>query len=272
MNTLIKDLIQQYLKYNLSEVIDYDKFNNYALVHHSSTIEGSTLSEIETRLLLDENITPKGKPLEHSLMTRDHYAALKYIAQEAESKKTIAPQFIQEINARVMKSTGAIYNTVFGPIDASKGMFRKGNVSAGGSYFVNYDKVEGLVKELSAKINSLLFQSNSALERLDVSFMAHFHLVTIHPFYDGNGRTSRLLMNYVQKISALPMSIVYKEDKADYFNALQETRQKDDVSIFKDFMYDQYEKYLREEIRKYQLILPDKDGNSDKGGGYSFIF
>lgn len=272
MNALIENLIKQYRGYNLSEVIDYDKFNDYAIVHHSSSIEGSTLSEIETRLLLEEDITPKGKPLEHSLMTKDHYAALKLIAQEGENKSIITPQFIQELNARIMKSTGAVYNTVFGTIDASKGMFRKGNVSAGGSYFVNYEKVEDLVGKLSDKINSRLQQSDSTLERLDVSFMAHFHLVSIHPFYDGNGRTSRLLMNYVQKICDLPLAIVHKEDKADYFNALQQTRKKDDFNIFKDFMYGQYEKYLKEEIRKYQEILPSDDQDLDKGGNYSFIF
>lgn len=272
MKNSIEKLIDQYAKYNLSEVINYDKFNSYAIVHHSSTIEGSTLTEIETQLLLDEDMTPKGKPLEHSLMTKDHYAALQFISQEANNKRSVTPQFIQEINAHVMKSTGAVYNTVFGAIDASKGMFRKGNVSAGGSYFVNYDKVEGLVKELAERLNVRLSESKSRIEKLEVSFMAHFNLVTIHPFYDGNGRTSRLLMNYIQKVSDLPLSIVFKEDKADYFNALQQTRKNDDITIFKNFMYAQYKKYLTVEIKKYQEILPNKNRNSDQGKGYSFMF
>lgn len=272
MKASIKDLIEQYKKYNLSEIIDYDKFNGYAIVHHSTTIEGSTLSEIETRLLLDENLTPKGKPLEHSLMTKDHYAALLFINQEAEKKRLVTPQFIQEINAHVMKSTGSVYNTVFGTIDASKGMLRKGNVSAGGTYFVNYDKVESLLKELCDKLNIRLSATNSTLDKLEASFIAHFNLVTIHPFYDGNGRTSRLLMNYIQKVNNLPLSIVYKEDKAEYFAALQETRKQDNIDIFKGFMFSQYEKYLKDEIKKYQEILPENEKKQGRGRGNPMLF
>ncbi len=272
MKDSVEKLVEQYEKYKLSEIIDYDKFNSYAIVHHSSSIEGSTLSEVETRLLLDENLTPKGKPLEHSLMIKDHFAALQFILQEAKDKRTLTPEFIQKINSYVMKSTGGIYNTVLGVIDASQGMFRKGNVSAGGTYFVNYDKVESLVKELCDKLNSLLASTDSRFEKLEASFTAHFHLVTIHPFYDGNGRTSRLLMNYIQKVSDLPLSIVYKEDKADYFTALDETRKQDNINIFKVFMFSQYEKFLKEEIKKYQEILPENDKKENRGQGYSMMF
>jgi Fic family protein len=61
----IKKIVEEYQSLNLHDVIDYDKFNQYAIVHHSSSIEGSTLTENETRLLLEEGVTPKGKPLEH---------------------------------------------------------------------------------------------------------------------------------------------------------------------------------------------------------------
>ncbi|MEO6328537.1 MAG: Fic family protein [Ginsengibacter sp.] len=53
------------------------------------------------------------------------------------------------------------------------------------------------------------------IEELNTSIDAHFDLVTLHPFYDGNGRTSRLLMNYLQLQANLPMAIVFKEDKAE---------------------------------------------------------
>ncbi|MGB2846045.1 MAG: cell filamentation protein Fic, partial [Saprospiraceae bacterium] len=65
----ILSLIDTYKSLGLTEVIDYNKFNYYAITHHSTVIEGSSLSETETRLLLDEDITPKGKPLTDSLMT-----------------------------------------------------------------------------------------------------------------------------------------------------------------------------------------------------------
>ena len=96
-----------------------------------------------------------------------------------------------------------------------------------------------------------------------------FDLVTIHPFYDGNGRTSRLLMNYLQSYFELPMGIVFKEDKAEYFESLQKTRQHEDISIFRRFMYSQYAKYLQQEIEKFEKI---NNSEKKKGNGYSLIF
>ena len=102
---------------------------------------------------------------------------------------------------------------------------------------------------------------------LNLSFDAHFDLVTIHPFYDGNGRCSRLLMNFIQHWYGLPLSIVFKEDKADYFQALIATRAKEDISIFRSFMYAQTAKQLTEEIRKYKELK-----NPGKGGRFSMVF
>jgi len=112
----ISILLSHYKELNLQEVLDHERFKEYAIVHHSSSIEGSTLTEVETRLLLEEDVTPKGKPLAHSLMVKDHYAALRYVLNAAIGKKAISIDFIQQINALVMKNTGSIYNTVFGEI------------------------------------------------------------------------------------------------------------------------------------------------------------
>ena len=261
-------LLEKFQSLNLSAIIDFDKFNWYAITHHSTTIEGSTLTEIETRLLLDEGITPAGKPLLHSLMVKDHYNALLYVIKQAAVKTTITPEFIQSINAAVMKQTGSVYQTVFGELDAAKGVFRKGNVSAGSTYFVGYDKVEGLMNKLCATLAEKMVAGISVTDKINICFDAHFDLVTIHPFYDGNGRTSRLLMNYLQLYFGLPMSIVFKEDKAAYFEALQQTRLKEDIAVFRTFMYGQYEKYLQVEIDKFEQM----DSEEGKSGGYSFVF
>jgi Fic family protein len=267
-NQTIISLIEKFQSLNLSAIIDFDKFNGYSITHHSTTIEGSTLTETETRLLLDEGITPAGKPLLHSLMVQDHYNALLFITGKVKDKVAFTPEFIQQINAAVMKQTGSIYQTVFGELDATKGVFRKGNVSAGNTYFVGYEKVEPLIKKLCDGINEKIIAANSITEKLQLCFDAHFDLVTIHPFYDGNGRTSRLLMNYLQLYFDLPLSIVFKEDKAAYFEALQETRKAEDISIFRTFMSAQYAKYLQQEIHKFEQS--DKAGG--KGKGYSLVF
>lgn len=264
----IISLIEKFQSLNLSTIINFDKFNGYAITHHSTTIEGSTLTETETRLLLDEGVTPAGKPLLHSLMVQDHYNALLFITQKAKGSTTVTPEFIQQINAAVMKQTGSIYQTVFGELDATKGVFRKGNVSAGSTYFVGYEKVEPLVNKLCNGINEKIIAANTLREKLNICFDAHFDLVTIHPFYDGNGRTSRLLMNYLQMYFNLPLSIVFKEDRAAYFEALLQTRKEEDISIFRSFMFTQYIKYLHQEINKFEEAQKDEG----KGKGYSFVF
>jgi Fic family protein len=187
-------------------------------------------------------------------MTLDHASALSFIIASAEKKKEITLAFIQEINAKVMAKTGKIYQTVFGELDSSKGIFRKGNVMAGSRYFPNFDKVESLTKKLCDTLATKINHTSVITDQLSLSFDAHFELVSIHPFYDGNGRTSRLLMNFVQHYYQLPMAVVFKEDKTEYIQALEDTRNKEDLTPFRNFMTQQYEKYLKQEIQNFKNI------------------
>ena len=267
----LEQIIAEYQSLRLDDVLDHKKFSEYALTHHSTTIEGSTLTEAETSLLLDEGITPKGKPLEHSLMVKDHDEALKFVLFSASTRQPVTIPFIQAINAKVLKSTGKTYNTPLGTVDAAKGEFRKGNVTAGGYYFPNYDKVERLTTQLVQHLQSEMAKDLSITEKIELSHAAHFDLVSIHPFYDGNGRTSRLLMNYIQAFYQLPLGIVHKEDRAEYFEALTEARKKEDINIFQEFMKSQYKKLLQKEIdeflkmKKGQSLLPKNRKNNDRG-------
>jgi Fic family protein len=263
----LQALINRYKSLGIDDVIDHEKFNLISIVHHSTKIEGSTLTEVEVQVLINEGLTPKGKPMHDSLMVTDHYAALLFTLNAAKEKKDITVNFIKEINALVLKSTGKTYNTVFGTIDAATGAFRKGNVSAGATYFPNYDKVETLTGQMAVTVNNLLKKTNSITEQLNLSFDTHFNLVSIHPFYDGNGRTSRLLMNYMQAYYNLPLAIVYSDAKAEYIQALIDTREKDDIQIFRDFMASEYAALLENEIKKFEEIAQPK-----KGKGFNLMF
>lgn len=246
-------LIAKYKALDLQNVIDHDKFNQYAIVHHSSGIEGSTLTETETRLLLEEGTTPKGKPLAHSLMVKDHFEALQFVLNSASEKHIIDVEFIQAINAKVMKSTG----------------------SAGGSYFVNFDKVVGYTERLVLRLKEQMEIENTIPEQLQLSFVAHFDLVSIHPFYDGNERTSRLLMNFIQAYFKLPLAIVYQEDKKDYYDALVASRKAENTVAFEAFMQEQYEKFLTLEMEQFEKDM-SKDLPQNKkhwpGSGFSIFF
>jgi len=175
--------------------------------------------------------------------------------------------FLQQIAGLVLKRTGSVYRTALGDVDATKGEFRKGNVAAGQTYFPNYDKVEKLTEELVRTVNGKMAEDPTLEEKLDLSFDAHFNLVSIHTFYDGNGRTSRLLMNYIQHYHGLPLAVVRSESKSGYINSLIEARKKQDIGIFRDFMASQYAAQLEQEIKRYKNAIEPK-----KGGGFRLLF
>lgn len=267
----IQKLLQVRDKYlELSRgVIDYDKFNYYSIVHHGTTIEGSTLTIGETFLLLDENLTPKNKPLLHTLMTVDHYNALQYVVELARSKKKLDVGEIRKISSLILKSTGSIISTMAGDFDSSKGEFRNTTVRAGNRSFMDYRKVPDKVEELLDHINKNIVQSTDFVENSLLAFDSHFQMVSIHPFADGNGRLSRLLMNYVQHYHAQPMTIVSNTDRQEYFDALEETRKNEDIDVFRNFMLNQSYKYFQKEI--LNLTKGQKQDKS-KGRGLSFLF
>lgn len=68
-------------------------------------------------------------------MVTDHFSALQFALKEAGNKRPVTVAFIQELNAMLIRNTGLVYNTVFGTVDATKGEFRKGKVTAGDTYF-----------------------------------------------------------------------------------------------------------------------------------------
>ncbi|MBN1253161.1 MAG: Fic family protein [Bacteroidales bacterium] len=256
-------IIKEYRELKIEDAIDYKKFNLFLITNHSTVIEGSSLSEIETQLLLDENITPKGKPLEHSLMTKDHYNALLFTLNLANNKTLITSNTLKEISSKIMKLTGAVYDTALRKVDVTKGNIRKMNVFAGKRSFPNYDKVPELLDNFCNNLNKMIYECEKKYKnQLELAFWAHFNLVSIHPFADGNGRLSRLIMNYVQEYFNLPLSIVFKEDKTDYLNALEAARNENNISLFYSFMFNQYNKYLSSEIDNYNKNTK----------GFSFLF
>lgn len=142
----------------------------------------------------------------------------------AKTSKPYTVDFLCELAAKVMRRTGSEYSTLGGNFDSSKGDLRRCNVSAGigGRSYLAFQKVPQATADFCQWLNNelvLVDRSNmAACYRL--SFEAHFRLVTIHPWVDGNGHTTRLLMNIVQRQLGLIPSIVTKEAKGEYIQAL----------------------------------------------------
>jgi Fic family protein len=229
--------------------------NEILISHHSTAIEGSSLTEDETRLLLTEGITAKGKPLQDHNMVHDHHQALLHTIRAAGRKEPLSVAMIQQLSAMVMKSTGGIVHAAAGTCDSSQGDFRKSMVYVGTRYFIHYQKVPGEVEKLIRQINEQMGQVQTPEEIYSLAFDAHFKLVGIHPFIDGNGRVSRLLMNYILTCHRQPLAIIFNRDRADYFQALELSRENDSLQPFREFMFEQQIKYFRQELNKLNQIL-----------------
>jgi Fic family protein len=249
----IEAATEKYKTLGLEEAIDYKKFYIYSLVTHSTAIEGSSLTEEETTLLFDEGLTAKGKPLLDHLMNEDLKNAYIYAMSEANKRTAITPDFFMGLNALIMSQTGGKHEAIGGSFDSSKGKFRKLSVFArGGESYMDYKKVSGAVDILCLELSKVLPDASTLQEKYNISFDAHLNLVTIHPWTDGNGRTSRLLMNYIQFCYGIVPSKVYKEDKADYIEALKQSQKTGNNIPFRNFMAQQHLKLLNDEICNFE--------------------
>ncbi len=255
LKDIIQRLLERHKELGISDQIDYEKFYLYSIITHSTAIEGSTVTEVEAQLLFDEGITAKGKPLIEQLMNLDLKAAYDYGHTWIKRHEDITVESLVTLAARVMARTGGEYNSLGGSFDASKGELRKLNVTAGagGRSYMNWMKVPVKLKAFCDELN----KCRKAVDKCDkaavyeLSFWAHYELVTIHPWADGNGRTSRLLMNLLQmEYDVLPTK-VFKEDKAEYIQALIDTREAEDTNIFINCMAKLHCEHLQQDIDQF---------------------
>ncbi|MBQ1605630.1 MAG: Fic family protein, partial [Bacteroidales bacterium] len=245
-NIALQTLIAQY-RDQTKNVLDLERLSMYAITYHSTAIEGSSLTESEVVNLLDINKPARNKDFRDNLMVFDHYNAMLFVHENALEKRKISEDFIKQISALVMKNTGKEYNTVYGSFDSGQGEYRLLNVHAGTRRFPDSTKVSSLMAEFVDYINAEM--SKKDVDPIMLAFDAHFRLVGIHPFADGNGRVSRLIMNYILAYYGLPMFMVCKQDRLKYIDALESARNSENMEPFYDFMYKQYIKFLKKEIK-----------------------
>ena len=252
----IEKALRTYRASGVEDQVNYQKFNLYSIVTHSTAIEGSTVTEIENQLLFDEGIAAKGRSLTEQMMNVDLKDAYLYAFGIASENPTYTSQLLQQMSALVMRRTGSECSTIAGHFDSSKGEFRLCNVSAGigGRSYLAYNKVPRAVDDFCSWLNEEIANADraniAACYRL--SFEAHFRLVSIHPWVDGNGRTTRLVMNMIQRQLWLVPSIVRKEDKGEYIQSLVDSRENDDSTIAQDVMLRHHIANINRRILQYQ--------------------
>lgn len=263
MKSPLEITIDRYRELGIEQQIDYDKFYLYSIITHSTAIEGSTITELENQILFDDGITISGKTLVEQNMNLDLKAAYGRALEFARNHDDITVERLIELSALTMKNTGSEYHTALGDFSSARGELRLLNVTAGvgGASYMAYNKVPVKLREFCSELNQLRRHAPAmtAQQLYDMSFDAHYNLVTIHPWADGNGRMARLLMNMLQFEYGLVPTRILSSDKEAYIRALVATREARDLSIFRRFMADTMISNLVKDMASYRQSL-ESDG------------
>lgn len=191
---------------------------NLEWTYNSNGIEGNTLTLRETQIVL-EGITVGGKTLREHLEAINHEKAIEYIEDLVKEKNPVTEWNIKNIHQLVLKEID----------DKNAGKYRSENVAIMGATHTPPDHL--IVPELMEKL-ILNYQKWNKYHPIIKAAIIHGELVKIHPFIDGNGRTSRLVMNLSLMNSGYLPVIIKKENRLEYYNALDKAHTTGDYTDF----------------------------------------
>ena len=182
------------------------------LTYTSNALEGNTLTRRETAMVVEKGITVGGKSLVEHLEATNHAQAFDWIAEK--SRKPLKNFTENDLLA--------LHKMILSGIDnQNAGFYRNVPVRLSGSRTVlpNPRKVPDLMSAFHQWL-----QSSQDIHPVDLAAEAHYRLVTIHPFVDGNGRTARLLMNFILLCHGYPPAIIRKSERGKYLDALEKAQ------------------------------------------------
>lgn len=191
---------------------------NIEWTYNSNGIEGNTLTLRETQIVL-EGITVGGKTLREHLEAINHEKAIEYIEDLVKEKNPVTEWNIKNIHQLVLKEID----------DKNAGKYRSENVAIMGATHTPPDHL--IVPELMEKL-ILNYQKWNKYHPIIKAAIIHGELVKIHPFIDGNGRTFRLVMNLSLMNSGYLPVIIKKENRLEYYNALDKAHTTSDYTDF----------------------------------------
>ncbi|MDD5476635.1 MAG: Fic family protein [Candidatus Omnitrophica bacterium] len=205
------------------------EYYRVGLTYTSNAIEGNSLTETETKVVLEDGITIGGKPI------KDYYEAMGH-AEAYDYMNTLATSgdFGEDVIKMLHKF---FYHRIN---EAEAGRYRTNKVFISGSKYTlpSPEKVPDLMKEFITKIRDVAKKSHP----VEYSAIAHKELVFVHPFVDGNGRVARLLMNLILLQKGYCLAVIPPILRRDYINALEKAHTDD-----KDFR-----KFIAERVRETQ--------------------
>ncbi len=212
--------IEKHLERILEKKAELDKLRpipSYALrsikdslmiewTYNSNSIEGNTLTLQETKMVIEEGFTIKGKSLREHFEAVNHQEAIELVENLISDNYILKETDILNIHELVLQKIEKDF----------AGRFRTSGVRISGANFVpsNALKIDEFITELTEWTN------NSEMNIVLKSAIFHHRFVWIHPFFDGNGRTARLLFNLLLMKEGFPSAIILKNDRKKYYDAL----------------------------------------------------
>ncbi|MCI9319876.1 MAG: Fic family protein [Lachnospiraceae bacterium] len=212
--------------------------------HNSTAIEGNTLSLIETKVLLEDGISIGGKALREIYEAVNHRKAFRYVKECIGKGMPLDEGKVKDIHALLMENIqiGGVYRDVQVYISGAQHMPP--------SPALMYRQVKDFYADLSWK--------GKELNPVELAVWTHAEFVKIHPFTDGNGRTSRLIMNYQLMAEGFPPVSIAKEDRLEYFKALEAYAVEGDLQPFAELVAGLVDRQME---RYIELSGPQQERN-----------
>lgn len=188
--------------------------------YNSNGIEGNTLTLVETKVVLQDGLTIAGKSLREHFEAVNHKEAIEFVEDLAVPDYSLYKRDILEVQALVLDKIDP----------AISGVYRSGAVRILGANFTPPDAL--LIDEY---MDDLIHWYNTDAKKLHPivrASMFHHRFVWIHPFFDGNGRSARLLFNLLLMSEGYPPAIILKVDRKKYYAALNDSNQGDYNKLF----------------------------------------
>ncbi len=220
----------------------FDRSFEIEYTHNSTAIEGNTLSLIQTKAILEDGISVGGKTLREIYEVVNHQKAFRFIKCCIADGKPLDERIIKDIHALLMENilTGGVYRTVEVRISGAK---HKPPAP---------DEMFQQIKNFYAELPYMV-ESNA----VKLAAWTHAEFVKIHPYVDGNGRTSRMIMNYQLMANGfLPVSIA-KENRLEYFEVLEAYAVNGELQPFIEMIASLEEQRLDEYLGIEQNRIPE---------------
>ena len=192
------------------------EYNEILFSAHSCAIEGNSFTVDDTRILREQGMAmiPVGRSLLECTEMADHFRAFDYMVSQLEHP--FDETLLKEVNRLVTEHTLA-----YRAPGSIAGEYTTEDMAAG-------DTVFGDHKKLIARVPSLMMSTEKAigdgLHPLIVAAKWHGYYEYLHPFRDGNGRTGRLLSNFILLRAGHPLLIIELKDRSEYISALKQIR------------------------------------------------